>query len=115
MSNCGSPPDASVDPDAGVDVTHQARFTESGEVTTEGEVTPTSLDDFGVAVDDRERASRLDRPEASEFGVDDRPEINRRDGGEQVPLFADVDQDQRTLTGDRASSRCLFGQSAATE
>jgi hypothetical protein len=34
-----------------------------------------SLEDFGADVDHRDRDSRLDRPEPSEFGVDDRPEV----------------------------------------
>jgi len=96
------------DPTADVQVAHQARFTADGEVTTEGEVTGTSLADFGADVDDRDPESRLDRPEASEFGVDDRPAVQRRDDGEQANLFADVDRQQRTLTGEQADARCLF-------
>lgn len=70
-----------------IQVAHQARFTTGGDVTTESDVTVTSLADFGVDVDDREGERRLDRPE-----------LDRRDEGEQAPLFADVDRDQRTLT-----------------
>lgn len=94
-------------------VAHQARFDTDGAITTEGEVTETSLTDFGADVDTRERESQIDRPEASEFGVDDRPEVTT-DGtdGEQVALFADVDPGQQTLTGAEASMRFLFGDEA---
>src|SRR5699024_9650259 len=37
-----------------------------------------------------------------------RKTVTRGDGGEQRALFADTDDDQRTLTGERAASQCLF-------
>ena len=40
--------------------------------------------------------------------MDDRATVTRRDGGEQQSLFADTDDDQQTLTGERATSQCLF-------
>jgi len=57
------------DDDPPVSVAHQARFTDEGTVSTEGEVTETALTDYGADVDDRERETQIDRPEASEFGV----------------------------------------------
>jgi hypothetical protein len=68
----------------------------------------TDLEAFGASVDHRERDTRIDQPEASSFGVDDRATVTRSDGGEQRALFADTDDDQQTLTGERAASQCLF-------
>ncbi|EMA56528.1 hypothetical protein [Halococcus thailandensis] len=68
----------------------------------------TDLEAFGANVDHRERDTRIDQPEASSFGVDDRATVTRRDGGEQQALFADTTDDQQTLTGERAASQCLF-------
>ena len=68
----------------------------------------TSPEDFGADVDHRDRDSRLDRPEVSEFGVDDRPEVEDSDKGDQASLFADTAEDQQTLAGDDAADRCLF-------
>jgi len=68
----------------------------------------TSLENFGANVDHRDRDSRLGRPEASEFGVDDRPEVEHSSEGDQTSLFADTAEDQQTLTDDDASDRCLF-------
>ena len=47
-------------------------------------------------------------PEASEFGVDDRPEVEHSDKGDQASLFADTAENQLTLAGDDAADRCLF-------
>jgi hypothetical protein len=68
----------------------------------------TSLEDFGADVDHRDRDSRLGRPEASEFGVDDRPEVGHSEEGDQPTLFADTAEDQQILAGDDAAARCLF-------
>jgi len=68
----------------------------------------TSLEDFGADVDHRDRDSRLDRPEASKFGVDDRPEVEQSSEGEQSSLFADTAENQQTLAGDDAAARCPF-------
>ena len=75
--------------------------------TTETSV-EASLEDFGADVDHRDRDSRLARPEASEFGVDDRPEVEQTSEGDQSTLFADTAEDQQTLAGDDAADRCLF-------
>ena len=76
------------------------------EVTETG--VETSREDFGTDVDHRDRDSRLDQPEASEFGVDDRPEVEQTSEGDQSTLFADTDENQQTLAGDDAAARCLF-------
>ena len=47
--------------------------------------------------------------ERSEFGVDDRPEVERSSEGDQSTLFADTDADQQTLAGEQAAGQCLFG------
>lgn len=64
----------------------------------------TLLEDFGADVDHRDRDSRLDRPEASEFGVDARPEVDQAPDGEQSVLFADTAEDQQTLGGENAAA-----------
>jgi hypothetical protein len=95
-------------------VTQQYAFTVSEDGDTDGAIEPaeesveTSLETWGADVDHRERDTRIEQPEASSFGVDDRKTVTRGDGGEQRALFADTDDDQRTLTGERAASQCLF-------
>ena len=91
-----------------IEVQRQTAFGDDGELEITETNVETSLDDFGADVDHRDRNSRLDRPEASVFGVDDRPEIVQSSTGEQSSLFADTDADQQTLTGDDAAIRCLF-------
>jgi hypothetical protein len=91
-----------------ITIERQATFTETGNLETESVAVETSLDDFGADVDHRERESRLDRPEASEFGVDDRPEVTQADAGEQEALFVDANDAQRTLSGEQATGQCLF-------
>jgi hypothetical protein len=94
-------------------VTQQYSFTVGEDGDTDGiepaeESVETSLEVFGADVDHRERDTRIDQPEATSFGVDDRKTVTRGDGGEQRALFADTDDDQQTLTGERAASQCLF-------
>ncbi|WP_435078976.1 hypothetical protein [Halococcus sp. AFM35] len=100
--------------DSSPTITQQYSFTVGNDGDTDGiepseESVETSLEAFGASVDHRERDTRIDQPEASTFGVDDRKTVTRGDGGEQRALFADTDDDQRTLTGERAASQCLFG------
>ena len=68
----------------------------------------TALKDFGADVDHRDRDSRLDQPEASEFGVDDRPEVEQTSERDQSTLFADTDEDQQTLNSEDASAQSLY-------
>jgi hypothetical protein len=95
-------------------VTQQYAFAVGEDNKTGGDIEPaeesveTSLEAFGADVDHRERDTRIDQPEASSFGLDDRKTVTRGDGGEQRALFADTDDDQRTLTGKRAANQCLF-------
>ena len=94
-------------------VTQQYSFAVGDDGDTDGiepseESVETDLEAFGASVDHRERDTRIAQPEASRFGVDDRATVTRRDGGEQRALFADTDDDQQTLTGERAASQCLF-------
>jgi hypothetical protein len=93
-----------------IEISRQTAFGEDGQLEVTETSVETSLEDFGADVDHRDRDTRLDRPEASKFGVDDRPEATRTDGGEQSPLFADTATDQQTLGGDRAAHQCLFEQ-----
>ena len=95
-------------------ITQQFSFAVGDDGDTDGiepseESVETDLEAFGASVDHRERDTRIDQPEASTFGVDDRATVTRSGGGEQRALFADTDDDQQTLTGERAASQCLFG------
>jgi hypothetical protein len=91
-----------------IEIQQQTAFGEDGQLEVTEASVETSLEDFGADVDHRDRDSRLDRPAASEFGVDDRPEVERSTEADQSTLFADTDKDQQTLAGDDASDRCLF-------
>jgi hypothetical protein len=94
-------------------VSQQYAFSVGEDGDTDGiepseESVETDLEAFGANVDHRERDTRIAQPEASSFGIDDRATVTRSDGGEQQALFADTDDDQQTLTGERAASQCLF-------
>ena len=91
-----------------IEIQRQTAFGDDGQLEVTETSVETSLEDFGADVDHRDRDSRLDRPEASEFGVDDRPEVEHPSEGEQSSLFADTAEDQQTLAGDDAADRCLF-------
>ncbi len=91
-----------------IDIQQQTALGEDGQLEVTETSVETSLEDFGVDVDHRDRDSRLDQPEASEFGVDGRPEVERSSEGDQSNLFADTAEDQQTLAGDDAADRCLF-------
>ena len=91
-----------------VSIHQQAVFTGDGGLEPEADSVETSLEAFGAEVDHRQRESQLDRPTASKFGVDDRPEVNRINAGEQHSLFADMDSNQRTLEDESAAARFLF-------
>ena len=99
--------------DDGPTITQQYSFSVGGDGGTDGiepskESVETSLETFGADVDHRERDTRIDQPAATAFGVDDRKTVTRNGGGEQHALFADTNDDQQTLTGERAASQCLF-------
>jgi len=91
-----------------IEIQQQTAFGDDGQLEITETSVETSLEDFGADVDNRDRDSRLDRAEASEFGVDDRPEVEQTSEGEQSSLFADTAEDQQTLAGDDAAARCLF-------
>ena len=91
-----------------IEIQRQTAFGEDGQLEVTETSIETSLEDFGADIDHRDRDSRLDRPEANEFGVDDRPEVKQSAEDEQSTLFADTDEDQQTHTGDKAAARCLF-------
>jgi len=91
-----------------IEIQQQTAFGDDGQLEITETSVETSLEDYGADVDHRDRDSRLDRPEASEFGVDDRPEVEQPSEGEQSSLFADTAEDQQTLAGDDAAARCLF-------
>lgn len=94
-------------------ITQQYAFSVGEDGETDGieaaeESVETSLETFGADVDHRERDTRMDQPEATSFGVDDRKTVTRNGGGEQHALFADTEDDQLTLGGERAGNQCLF-------
>jgi hypothetical protein len=107
MSEDSTEPGTSTDSD-GIVIQRQAKFGQTGELEVSDEPVETSLVDFGAEVDHRERTARLDRPEAETFGRDDRPAVRRQRQAEQFPLFADVEADQQTLSGEAAAFRSLF-------
>jgi len=91
-----------------IKIQHQTAFGDDGRLEVVEESVETSLEDFGAEIDRRERDSRLDQPEADQFGVDNRPEVAHSSESDQATLFADIADDQRTLTGEEAATRCLF-------
>ena len=89
-------------------VQRQMVSAEDGEIKPEERPVGTSLEDFGADVDHRERETQVEQASASEFGVDDRPEVKRAKSGEQVGLFTSAAEDQCTLDGEQAAGRSLF-------
>ena len=89
-------------------VQRQMVFAEDGEIEPEEGPVGTSLKDFGATVDHRERDSQVEQASASEFGIDDRPEVRRAESGEQAGLFTSAAEEQRTLDGEQAAGRSLF-------
>ena len=89
-------------------VQRQMIFAEGGEIEPEEGPVGTSLEDYGAEVDHRERESEIEQASASEFGIDDRPEVKRAESGEQAGLFTSAAEEQRTLDGEQAAGRSLF-------
>ena len=89
-------------------VQRQMVFAESGEIEPEEGPVGTSLEDYGAEVDHRERDSQVEQASASEFGIDDRPEVKRAESGEQAGLFTSAAEERRTLDGEQAAGRSLF-------
>ena len=89
-------------------VQRQMVFAEDGEIKPEEGPIGTSLEDFGAEVDHRERETQVEQASASEFGIDDRPEVRRAESGKQAGLFTSTAEDQRTLNGEQAAGRSLF-------
>ena len=91
-----------------IEIQRQTAFGDDGQLEVPETSVETSLVDFGAEVDHRDRPSRRDRPEVSQFGIDDRPEKEQSSEGEQATLFTDTADDQRTLAGDDAAMQCHF-------
>jgi hypothetical protein len=68
-------------------VQRQMVFAEGGEFEPEEGPIGTSLEDFGAEVDHREHDTKIEQASASEFGIDDRPEVKRAKSDEQAGLF----------------------------
>ena len=89
-------------------IQQQMVFAKDGEIEPEQGPIGTSLGDYGAEVDHREQESQVEQASASEFGIDDRPEVKRTKGGEQAGLFTSAAEEQRTLDGEQAAGRSLF-------
>lgn len=91
---------------------YQAAFGDNGDLEVSDESVETSLDDYGADIDHRAVDSRIDRPAASEFGVDDRAEIRRSDTepSDQASLFVNTADDQQTLSGEQANTQWCFDE-----
>jgi hypothetical protein len=75
---------------------------DDGELEPAFDSTATDLTDYGASVDHHEQEAEIDRPEASEFGVDDRAETRGDDSTstEQRNLVSDPNQHSLTEIGD---------------
>jgi len=81
-----------------IEIQRQTAFGEDGELGVTETSVETSLEDFGADVDHRDRDSRLDRPEASEFGVDDRPEAEQPSEGDQSTIDPKLSNHPRAIS-----------------
>ena len=93
-----------------IEIQRRTAFGDNGQLGVTETSVETSLGDFGADVNHCDRDSRLDLPEASAFGVGDRPEAEQTSEGNQSTLSTDTDEDQQTLAGDDAAIRCLFDE-----
>jgi hypothetical protein len=94
----------------------QMVFGTDGEIKSDGDSVETSLEAFGADIGHNDGSTQVAKPKASQFGVDDRAETpSKRSGSDQRSLFADVEDDQQTLGGDAAATRCLFGDDSEEE
>lgn len=91
-----------------IEIQYQTAFGADGQLEVTETSVETSLEDFGADVDHNDRESRIDRPEASQFGIDDRPGIHQSTESDQSTLFVDTAEDQQTLSGDDATTQCLY-------
>ena len=89
-------------------VQQQMVFAEDGEIEPKDGPVGTSLEDYGAEVDHREQETRVEQASASEFGIDNRPEVKRAESGEQAGLFTSAAEEQRTLNGEQAAGQSLF-------
>ena len=101
----------------------QMVFGDGGEIEPDGDSVETSLAAFGAEVDHSNEATQLAEPAATKFGVDDRQQATQRNKsttsgtkteGDQRSLFADVENNQQTLGGENAATRCLFESSESS-
>ena len=90
------------------DVQRQMVFAEDGKIEPEEGPIGTSLEDYGAEVDHRERTTRIDEPSASEFGVDDRPEVTKADTGGRRGCTS-----WAILTNERSTARARQGSRAS--
>jgi hypothetical protein len=104
-----APEDTESDTEYPITREQQMVFGTDGEIEPDGDSVETSLEAFGADIDHSDGSAQVAKPKASQFGVDDRAETSsKRTESDQRSLFADVEDDQQTLGGDDAATRCLF-------
>lgn len=89
------------------DVQRQARFGSDGEMEVDEEV-DTDLTDWEIVEVEQEVETKYMKEAASEFGVDDRSEVEKSES-EQGELFIDAGEDQMTLDGEEAERQPAWG------
>jgi hypothetical protein len=92
-----------------INVEKQVRFGEDGSMEADEEV-DTDLTDWDLVEVSQERETRYLQMEASEFGVDDRAEVEQKSQTEQADLFTDPGEDQMTLGGEQAERQSAWGE-----
>jgi hypothetical protein len=90
------------------DVEHQARFGTDGDMEID-EHTESDLSDWGIVEGEPERETRIEQEAASEWGVDDRTEVEQEQQTEQDTLVVERDDEQMTLGGDAGGMEVKYG------
>ena len=90
-----------------LEVTAQVRFGENGDMEADEEV-DTDLSDWGLVEGGPERETRVEEEAASEFGVDDRSEVEQKGQTEQDTLFVARDESQMTLGGEQGGMEAKY-------
>lgn len=85
-----------------ITIQQQTAFTADGGLEPTEESVATSLEDFSADVSHHEVETRLDRVEVR---------YSEGDNTDQTSLFAEMADDQLTLTGEDASTQFLFDSS----
>ena len=73
------------------------------------EQTETDLADWGIVEPGPERETKIEQEAASEFGVDDRSEVEQKGQTEQGKLVVERDDSQMTLDGEAGGMEVQYG------